>query len=229
MSQSRRAPAGAPGRLWSGKAEGGLWLCGRVARSLEWKGQGLAVQSEGERYGLPVRQDEIGRVHEPRREGRKPIAARGRKGSAPCVRLVVTLENREVEMGSGAHVGDVCEDFSPCYHRADFVAGPRPDVPVLGDHDPIRSFVADEDSAPEGRVDDVADAHAVSCSHHRLTVRGDVDSGVGPYRAGRAALPQDGPGAVAPLAAESKAVWCPRRQWELKIVDWLGRGSNCGR
>src|SRR6202158_6141863 len=226
MSQSPRAPAGAPGRSWSGTAAGGLWLGGRAARDLEWKGQGLSARSEWERYRLPVRQDEVSRIHEPRGERWKPIAARGWQGSAPSVRLVVTSENREVEMGSGAHVGDVGENFSPRDHGADRVAGPRPNVPVLSDHDSIWRFVADEDSAPERRVDDVADDHAIGGSHHGLNIRGDVHSGVEPDRSGRAASPQHGPVAVAPFAAESKAVWRPRRQGEREVVEGLGGHSN---
>src|SRR5467141_1708585 len=158
------------------------------------------------RCGLEVSLDEGSRVDELVWKSREAVAARRRQGAVPRVRVVVTAEDREVEMRARAHVRDV---LTPGDDRADRVAGTRPDVTVLRDHDAVWGLMADEDPAAKRRVDDVADDHSVRRRHHRLNPGLDVDAGMQPDRARGAAAPENRAVAVTPFAAESQAVRLP--------------------
>src|SRR5207245_9828110 len=95
-----------------------------------------AVTHDLFRCGLEVSLDEGRRVHEVVGKSWEAVAARRRQGAVPRVRVVVTAEDREVEMGARAHVCDVREDLTPGDQRADHLAATRSDWPVLRDHHP---------------------------------------------------------------------------------------------
>src|ERR1700704_1385619 len=163
----------------------------------------------------------VGRVDELVWKRGEAIASRWRQRASPCIGLVIAVEYREVEMRARAHVGDVGEDLALRDRGAHLESRPGPDVPVLREHDSIRSLMTYEHPAAERGVDDVADDHPGRRGHHGLDARLDVHACVQPYSAGRAAPPQHRAVAVAPLAAESQAVRLPRGQWELEVVRGL--------
>src|SRR6266850_2538898 len=144
------------------------------------------------------------------------------------MRLVVAAVDGEVEVGPLTHVGDVRERLPTSQCRADAKPRPKPDVPVLGDHDPLAGRVLDEHAAAEGRVDEVADDDAVAGGHHRLDAGLDVSAGVQPDGAGRAGA-QHRSVADAPLAAEGEAVRLPGGQRVLEEVRRVHRRSGLRR
>jgi hypothetical protein len=97
-------------------------------------------------------------------------------------------------------------------------------MPVLRQHDALRSLMSDEDAAPKRRIDYVTDNHSIRGRPHRLDSRSDVHTRVQPDRPRPGAPPQDGSVAQAPLAAESEAVGLPSGQGELERA---GRQSGC--